>query len=418
MQNHSATTAILIEKRKPHKDGKFPIKLRVTYQRKQNYYTFRDEDGNRMAYTENEYSKIKCERPRGEFKDISIYLKGVEKKAMDVIKQLNIFSFPAFEDRFFDSYGDKENIFAALEKGNKTLKEEGRISTARSYECTLNSLKKYTKKNELSFINIDVNFLNEYEKWMLKENNSETTIGIYLRNVRTMFNDAIRNGVIKMEQYPFGRSKYQIPGGRNIKKAINLNDIGLIAKYKVTEGTNEHRFRDYWLFSYLSNGINVKDIARLKYSNIDGELISFYRAKTKRGLKQNPKLISIVITDVIDRIIDKWGNKPKTPDNFIFPILEPGLTPQQEYGRIQQINKLIRKYIDRISKKVGITQKVTNMVARHSFASTLKRSGASIEFISESLGHKNLRTTQNYLADFEIKEKRKWAEQVAKGVEI
>jgi len=43
--------------------------------------------------------------------------------------------------------------------------------------------------------------------------------------------------------------------------------------------------------------------------------------------------------------------------------------------------------------------------ARHSFASVLKRSGANIAYISESLGHSDLKTTENYLASFEKAER-------------
>ncbi|GHV40857.1 hypothetical protein FACS1894179_08080 [Bacteroidia bacterium] len=43
--------------------------------------------------------------------------------------------------------------------------------------------------------------------------------------------------------------------------------------------------------------------------------------------------------------------------------------------------------------------------ARHSFASVLKRSGANIAYISESLGHSDLKTTETYLASFEKEER-------------
>jgi site-specific recombinase XerD len=53
---------------------------------------------------------------------------------------------------------------------------------------------------------------------------------------------------------------------------------------------------------------------------------------------------------------------------------------------------------------------VTSYVSRHSFATVLKRSGVSTEFIKESLGHSNLATTEKYLAGFEDKEQRKNAD--------
>ncbi len=88
------------------------------------------------------------------------------------------------------------------------------------------------------------------------------------------------------------------------------------------------------------------------------------------------------------------------------------MTPQQEYDAIKGITKLINTYIKTIGENIGIPEKITTYVARHSFATVLKRSGASTEFISESLGHSNLAVTENYLDSFDIEEKKKWAESI------
>ncbi|MCD4737485.1 MAG: tyrosine-type recombinase/integrase [Bacteroidales bacterium] len=85
------------------------------------------------------------------------------------------------------------------------------------------------------------------------------------------------------------------------------------------------------------------------------------------------------------------------------------MTGEQQYARIRQRVKDINKYVDRIAKGVGITKKVTMYTARHSFSTILKRSGASIEYISESLGHSNIKTTENYLDSFEDEVKREYA---------
>ncbi|WP_301705505.1 tyrosine-type recombinase/integrase, partial [uncultured Parabacteroides sp.] len=54
-----------------------------------------------------------------------------------------------------------------------------------------------------------------------------------------------------------------------------------------------------------------------------------------------------------------------------------------------------------------LAQPITFHVARHSFATVLKRSGANISYISESLGHSDLKTTEAYLASFEKEERQK-----------
>jgi len=73
---------------------------------------------------------------------------------------------------------------------------------------------------------------------------------------------------------------------------------------------------------------------------------------------------------------------------------------------------MINEHIKFVAEKVKIKEKVTSYVSRHSFATVLKRSGVSTEFIKESLGHSNLATTEKYLAGFEDAEQRKNAEKL------
>ncbi len=412
------TTQIILENRKPRSDGKFPIKLRITFKRERHYYTLRNPKNESIYMDESEFSSVMCERPKEKYKDLKTYLNTKESDARNLAQSLPVFSFEVFERKYLGAGMDEQDLFSSLFHKATVLRNEGRISTAVSYECALNSLKKFTGKGAFTFDRLDVNFFNSYEKWMYEETGdkkpaSPTTVGIYLRNVRAIYLEAERSGIIKQGLYPFGRDKFVIPSGRNIKKALLHSEVGKIANHPVIECSNEHRYRDYWLFSYLCNGINVKDIALLKYDNIEDDVISIIRAKTLREKKDSQKPITIVISQIIGRIIDKWGNVPKVKDNYIFPILEKGLTPQEEYARVQQATKMINKYVGKIAETIGISKKVTSYTARHSFATVLKRSGASMEFISESLGHHNLQTTENYLADFEIEEKRKWAEKLA-----
>ncbi len=58
---------------------------------------------------------------------------------------------------------------------------------------------------------------------------------------------------------------------------------------------------------------------------------------------------------------------------------------------------------------MGIEKKVTTYVARHSFSTILKKSGASTEFIQEALGHTDVKTTQNYLDSFDKEIKKEFA---------
>lgn len=53
------------------------------------------------------------------------------------------------------------------------------------------------------------------------------------------------------------------------------------------------------------------------------------------------------------------------------------------------------------AQELGITAEVTTYVARHSFATILKKSGVNIGIISQALGHQDIKTTQIYLSKFD-----------------
>ncbi|WP_082435401.1 tyrosine-type recombinase/integrase [Apibacter mensalis] len=60
-----------------------------------------------------------------------------------------------------------------------------------------------------------------------------------------------------------------------------------------------------------------------------------------------------------------------------------------------------------MAQALGIEQSISTYTARHSYAIVLKRSGANIAYISESLDHRDLKTTENYLSSFEKEERAK-----------
>lgn len=395
MINNAVSTKIVLDKRRSKKDGSYPVKLRVTFQRKQKYYA------TGFSFIEADFIKVMGSRPRGDSKQINLELAEFEKRAWKVINSISPFTFQVFEKNFLSRRGDIQDAFDALQASIKQLNKEGRASSAYSNSNTLSSLKKFVPGKKLLFADITPDFLRAYEKWMLDQGRSITTVGIYLRALRTVYNKAISEGIVSKQQYPFGKYKYQIPAGRNIKKALTLKEIEKIFSYEPEKGSTEEQSRDIWVFSYLCNGINIKDIANLKYQNIDGENLTFIRAKTKRSSRQNQKPVIVSLLPEAKAIIERWGNKPVKPDQFIFPILQKGITAQRELALVRQATKTINKYIGRIAESVGIEQKVTTYTARHSFSTVLKRSGVSLPFISESLGHSDLKVTENYLDSFE-----------------
>lgn len=141
----------------------------------------------------------------------------------------------------------------------------------------------------------------------------------------------------------------------------------------------------------------------MKFSNIDGDEIHFYRSKTIHTSREK-KEIEALLTLEMKRIIERWGNPDKNSNNYVFPFLDGYNTSLEQKRRIQDVTRRINKRLKMIGDALGISG-ISTYTARHSFASVLKRSGANIAYISESLGHSDLKTTENYLASFEKEER-------------
>ena len=392
------STAIILDKRIQKKDGTYAVKLRLTFNREQKYFPL----GKHL--TVENWEKVQEENPRNkELKRLKHLFAEIEKKAIRLIDEMEIFSFQTFEKKFNQKPTSTTDVLAAIDAKKEFLQSANRLNSADSYKCAHSSFTQYIEtlhRKKLKYSDITPEWLEQYEKWMIERGSSPTTIGIYLRNLRTIINQAIDEGRYQREFYPFGKRKYQIPNGKNTKKALTIEQIKLIVDY-IPETEAEAKAKDLWLFSYLCNGVNVKDIARLQYKNVSKRHITFVRAKTERSTKTSRKEILIVRMPEIDTIIKKWGTKPVEPSTYIFGIISADDTPEKELAKIKQATKTINNYMKEMGKKLEIDLKLTTYTARHSFATVLKRSGAPIEFISESLGHKDLKTTENYLDSFE-----------------
>ena len=389
------TYQIVLDTRRLKKDKTYPVKLRITFNRTPKYYN------TGYSYSSSDFNSIMGSKPRGTLKERKLELNAIEKRARDIIEETkNIFSFEIFEKKFRTNSNEYQNVYYVLQAYANELEKEERFKSASSHNLTIRSLKSFSKKKKLSFHDITPKFLKSYQKFMLENGKSITTVGIYLRNYRTVLNKAIREGIVKEELYPFGRGKYIIPRGKNPKKSLTLKEIKIIYEYKPTPESTEHFCRDMWIFSYLCNGLNIKDIFSLKYKDIQTGKIYVKRAKTANS-NSDSKIIDIIITDEIRTILETWGNKPKYIDNYVFPVLSNEFSALTKYKVINNKTSLINKNIKIIAKKLGIEQSVSTITARHSFATILKRSGVNTSYISDAMGHQNTKTTENYLAGFE-----------------
>lgn len=390
------------DSRRPKADGKCPVRLRVYFQGKTRYFPID------LDLTEKEFEGATVPNPKKAYSDYHELMEGVKEKAKEARDSLTIFSFDAFEKKLYDMAPPKVDVPSYYNSYIKELEEEGRVGTASSYTLSLKSLRGYQaykamgrKPGELGFLAIDEVWLKGYEKWMVERGKSKTTVGIYLRPLRAIFNLAISDGLITQEYYPFGKRKYQIPAGRNVKKALSREELKKLYQCKVEKGTIHDKARDFWFLSFLCNGMNMKDILLLRYRDINGDKIVFVREKTKNTTKADQKPIVVMVNESIKQIIKKWGRKASAPSTFIFPVLNDQMDEKEKLQKTQNFTRFVNQHMKTIAKEAGIRTDVTTYWARHTFTTTIMRNGASIEMASGLLGHQNVATTKSYWAGFE-----------------
>lgn len=406
MAKRKATVSIILDQRTMNDDGQHPIKLRVIHERVNRTYSLK------LYLSKEEFSKLNStKRVNPKVKDAQVICAEYISLAQEIIDGMPEFSFEEFREKLFPTIKEETKEYSKVEVLFREiiadLKKAGRVSTYQSYETTLNSLLAF-KKN-LKWKDITVGFLNDYEKKSIEKGKSPTTVGIYLRTLRAVYNIAIDKGAANRESYPFGRRKYEIPASRNIKKALSIADIKKIVDYEVLKNEPLDMARDIFVFSYLCNGLNIKDICLLKNQDIDGDTLSFIRAKTSRTKKAGLRPIVVHLNATAKSIITKHRCGGEDCD-YLFPFLKPGMTPEQIRARVQNLTKQVNKYMKRIGKELGLGDGIRTYTARHTYSTVLKRSGVSIEYISESLGHADLKTTESYLDSFEDETRKRYSE--------
>ena len=280
----------------------------------------------------------------------------------------------------------------------KELKEKGQTGTSYAYLNSYDTLKNFNKGKKLNytFSHIDVSFCKKFEDWMRRKGNKDTTISYQFRTLRATFNRAIAAKVVCKTKNPFSEFKLSHLNTKTMKRALSKADIMKIMDADCSRQTEQRQLaHDIFCFSYLCGGISLVDIANLTPHNIiDGRLM--YQRQKTHGC------INLPLSDKAMLIIAKYHRYQKTA-NYFFPILDcrRHITPMQKHNRVRKMCRDINYELKSLAEELGITANVTTYVARHTFATILKKSGVNIGIIAQALGHQDIKTTQIYLSKFD-----------------
>ena len=264
------------------------------------------------------------------------------------------------------------------------LRQEGRYATAHVYENALRSFTIFCGTECVSFSLITRENLKRYSSYLMSCRLKLNTISTYMRMLRCIYNKGVDT---------------------RQKKAIPINELHTLL-YKDPQSEKLRRTQAIANLLFLFCGMPFADLAHLEKSNLEGNILKYNRIKTGTPM-------SIEILESASCIVSRLRNThsavlPEHPD-YLFYILS-GKNKRDDEAAYIEYQSTLRRFnndLKSLAKKLRIHSSVTSYTFRHSWATTAKYRGVPIEMISESLGHKSIKTTQIYLKGFELNERTK-----------
>lgn len=392
-----ATIRVLLYKSKVLANGEHPVMLVITKNGKRKYQAL----------------GISCHPDKWDSKKNAPKRSHPDKENIDAIirKQIDGVHAQAMDMRVNDKEFSSESLLSAVNKPKvktdvfayfqeiiQRLVAQKKIGNANAYRDSLRALKAFLPKTQtLLFSDVDLIFLNRFETHLRHQDLLDTSISVYFRTLRALYNKAIQEKRVSLNHYPFRDFKISKFDTSTRKRAISKTEMKSIEALDLSLDQRLQLAQDVFLFSYYTQGINLTDIALLRWSNIKQNRLYYVRAKTGRSF--NIGLMAPVM-DILERYKTLTNAHP---DDFVFPILDRGrhLTAVQMDNRIHKMTGCINKSLKEIATLVDLDVPLTTYVARHTYATVLKNSGVPISVISEALGHESENITQTYLKSFE-----------------
>tara|TARA_R110000764_G_C10993634_1_gene381492 strand:- start:342 stop:1556 length:1215 start_codon:yes stop_codon:yes gene_type:complete len=379
-----------MDTRRKRKDGMCPIIFRLSHHRKTiaistgfavppEYWNEKNREVKRTYNGVSSVSRLNnlLIKKKTELRDgINELEENGQLEGLSITELKNTVTKPTNTISFFDF---TNRLISEMEEAN-------RFGNAKAYRCALGALKNFNKKEFLRFEEMTYTYLKRFETAHLKKGNSINGLSMYMRTFRAIYNKAIHQGVVSADSYPF--KKYKIKSEPTAKRAISIEKIRRILNLELESGTPLFNTRNYFLCSYLMNGISFIDMAFLKLDNIIDGRIQYRRQKTARyyDIKLTPQLSSIMDCYLM--------GKDKT--DYIFPIVKRK-EKQDQFKDIQWERKRYNKRLKEIANLCKIEEHLTSYVSRHSMATNLILNDVPINALSKMLGHSDISTTEIYI---------------------
>lgn len=391
----SSIQAIL--RKKMNKKGMYPLAIRITKNRKSSYLYLgqylnqKDWDAIKQRVKKSHQNSARLNNL------IASKLAKINDSVLEIESKTEVENNLADIKNSIRNKYDKNSFFSFAEKHLSNLIKNKKLSRENSERPLLNRIKKFTKGSDLDFKSITPNLLKEFSIYMrCQDNIGERSIANTLVFIRTLFNSAIAQNLIKKEFYPFGvgigKIKVKIPD--SVKTGLNIEEIQAIENLNLSKNKAQYHARNVWLFSFYLAGMRIADVLKIKWSDIfDNRL--HYR------MNKNEKLLSLKIPVKLFPILDHYHPIQQSEDDFIFPELKKAIknSPKDILTKTKTATKKFNRHLKSIAQKAKIKKKLTMHIARHSFGN-ISGDKIPIQMLQKLYRHSSITTTINYQANF------------------
>lgn len=250
---------------------------------------------------------------------------------------------------------------------------------------------------KISWDEITVQFLNDWETFLLESGSSISTVAIRMRTIRTLINNKGGDPYLTGSRYPFGMGRYLIQEDAPRETFIKLSDVWRMEDY-VPKNEAVKFSIDMFTFQFYGSGLNFKDLCLLRYENIENGEVRFTREKAVRRGRRIEHTKIPLLPPMMD-IINRWGNKDMS--GYIFPFLN-GIEPKKknEAEIKQKVSELLRTIninLKTVARELNLPSDLSTNFARHSYMTHM----ISEEYLNEIIikqmvGHSTRDVTSKY----------------------
>lgn len=282
----------------------------------------------------------------------------------------------------------------------RNLQEEGRYATAHVYKNAILSFSKFCGSSRISFEQITRDNLRRYGQHLDECGLKPNTVSTYMRMLRSIYNRGIEAGIARFIPRLF-RDVFTGVEVRQ-KKALPVDELHTLL-YKAPQSERLRRTQTIARLMFQFCGMPFSDFAHLEKSALEQGILRYKRIKTG-----TPMTIEVLDTSLktMDSLRNHSSPEEGYPD-YLFNIMKGDKKRQEEdiYKEYQSSLRRFNNQLKSLAKELRLKSIVTSYSIRHSWATIANYQGIPVEMISESLGHKSIKTTQTYLKSFGLRKR-------------